>query len=200
MQAIDDDCNQTGQMIAGLLKWPQGTFASKVGLARTFSLDMQFPWLEPFLCGFIVLMWFFPSDILSHLLIEGTHFNFFCPSHIQVYHFLICLDFKNRISVFTFCSTIWSHSNYPSIQREKCVTIFSESLDRVFCLIAFSQGIVALKVARLIDSRYPLWASLFVMLMQTLVIYFSYNVGGSLFPFHLYGQNDFHKFSVNFII
>ncbi|KAG8370398.1 hypothetical protein BUALT_Bualt14G0112800 [Buddleja alternifolia] len=29
-QAIDDDCNQTGQMIAGLLKWPQGTFASKV--------------------------------------------------------------------------------------------------------------------------------------------------------------------------
>ncbi|KAK4742738.1 hypothetical protein SAY87_000739 [Trapa incisa] len=31
-QAIDDDCNQTGQMIAGLLKWPQGTFASKVVL------------------------------------------------------------------------------------------------------------------------------------------------------------------------
>lgn len=29
-QAIDDDCNQTGQMIAGLLNWPQGTFASKV--------------------------------------------------------------------------------------------------------------------------------------------------------------------------
>ncbi|KAL4308627.1 hypothetical protein GQ457_01G022100 [Hibiscus cannabinus] len=29
-QAIDDDCNQTGQMIAGLLGWPQGTFASKV--------------------------------------------------------------------------------------------------------------------------------------------------------------------------
>lgn len=29
-QAIDDDCNQTGQMVAGLLKWPQGTFASKV--------------------------------------------------------------------------------------------------------------------------------------------------------------------------
>ncbi|KAI5649499.1 hypothetical protein M9H77_35504 [Catharanthus roseus] len=29
-QAIDDDCNQTGQMAAGLLKWPQGTFASKV--------------------------------------------------------------------------------------------------------------------------------------------------------------------------
>jgi electron transfer flavoprotein beta subunit len=29
-QAIDDDCNQTGQMLAGLLAWPQGTFASKV--------------------------------------------------------------------------------------------------------------------------------------------------------------------------
>jgi electron transfer flavoprotein beta subunit len=29
-QAIDDDCNQTGQMLAGLLGWPQATFASKV--------------------------------------------------------------------------------------------------------------------------------------------------------------------------
>eukprot|EP00245_Coleochaete_scutata_P005724 TRINITY_DN19514_c0_g1_i1.p1 TRINITY_DN19514_c0_g1~~TRINITY_DN19514_c0_g1_i1.p1 ORF type:complete len:252 (-),score=57.67 TRINITY_DN19514_c0_g1_i1:383-1138(-) len=29
-QAIDDDCNQTGQMTAALLRWPQGTFASKV--------------------------------------------------------------------------------------------------------------------------------------------------------------------------
>ena len=29
-QAIDDDCNQTGQMLAGLLNWPQGTFASKI--------------------------------------------------------------------------------------------------------------------------------------------------------------------------
>jgi electron transfer flavoprotein beta subunit len=29
-QAIDDDCNQTGQMLAALLAWPQGTFASKV--------------------------------------------------------------------------------------------------------------------------------------------------------------------------
>ncbi|KAJ3679926.1 hypothetical protein LUZ60_016204 [Juncus effusus] len=33
-QAIDDDCNQTGQMVAGLLKWPQGTFASKVVLDK----------------------------------------------------------------------------------------------------------------------------------------------------------------------
>ncbi|KAF9143327.1 hypothetical protein BGX30_000768 [Mortierella sp. GBA39] len=31
-QAIDDDSNQTGQMLAGLLNWPQATFASKVEL------------------------------------------------------------------------------------------------------------------------------------------------------------------------
>lgn len=31
-QAIDDDCNQTGQMLAALLGWPQGTFASKIEL------------------------------------------------------------------------------------------------------------------------------------------------------------------------
>jgi len=31
-QAIDDDSNQTGQMLAALLGWPQGTFASKVVL------------------------------------------------------------------------------------------------------------------------------------------------------------------------
>ena len=29
-QAIDDDCNQTGQMLAAILDWPQGTFASKI--------------------------------------------------------------------------------------------------------------------------------------------------------------------------
>ena len=32
-QAIDDDCNQTGQMLAALLGWPQGTFASKIAIA-----------------------------------------------------------------------------------------------------------------------------------------------------------------------
>ncbi|MFZ6813625.1 electron transfer flavoprotein subunit beta/FixA family protein [Undibacterium sp. Rencai35W] len=32
-QAIDDDCNQTGQMLAALLGWPQATFASKVVVA-----------------------------------------------------------------------------------------------------------------------------------------------------------------------
>jgi electron transfer flavoprotein beta subunit len=29
-QAIDDDCNQTGQMLAALLGWPQATFASRL--------------------------------------------------------------------------------------------------------------------------------------------------------------------------
>ncbi|CDY32940.1 BnaA09g16530D [Brassica napus] len=37
-QAIDDDCNQTGQMVAALLGWPQATFASKVVLDK----DKQF--------------------------------------------------------------------------------------------------------------------------------------------------------------
>src|SRR5512140_1720728 len=32
-QAIDDDANQTGQMLAALLGWPQATFASKVDIA-----------------------------------------------------------------------------------------------------------------------------------------------------------------------
>ncbi|KAK6914074.1 Electron transfer flavoprotein, alpha/beta-subunit, N-terminal [Dillenia turbinata] len=43
-QAIDDDCNQTGQMVAGLLNWPQGTFASKVVLdkeRRTATVDRE---------------------------------------------------------------------------------------------------------------------------------------------------------------
>ena len=31
-QAIDDDCNQTGQMLAAMLNWPQATFTSKVNL------------------------------------------------------------------------------------------------------------------------------------------------------------------------
>jgi electron transfer flavoprotein beta subunit len=32
-QAIDDDCNQTGQMLAALLDWPIATFASKIVIA-----------------------------------------------------------------------------------------------------------------------------------------------------------------------
>ncbi|OGT80726.1 MAG: electron transporter RnfB [Gammaproteobacteria bacterium RIFCSPLOWO2_02_FULL_61_13] len=43
-QAIDDDCNQTGQMLAALLGWPQGAFASKLAheggkLAVTREVD-----------------------------------------------------------------------------------------------------------------------------------------------------------------
>src|SRR3954464_7111581 len=43
-QAIDDDANQTGQMLAAMLGWPQGTFASKVeigdgGLEVTREVD-----------------------------------------------------------------------------------------------------------------------------------------------------------------
>ncbi|KAH3700836.1 electron transfer flavoprotein subunit beta-like [Dreissena polymorpha] len=38
-QAIDDDCNQTGQMLAAILDWPQGTFASKV-VKKDGSLDV----------------------------------------------------------------------------------------------------------------------------------------------------------------
>jgi electron transfer flavoprotein beta subunit len=34
-QAIDDDCNQTGQMLAALLDWPQATFASKIVVEGT---------------------------------------------------------------------------------------------------------------------------------------------------------------------
>lgn len=36
-QAIDDDANQTGQMLAALLGWGQGTFASKVDIADGFA-------------------------------------------------------------------------------------------------------------------------------------------------------------------
>ncbi len=38
-QAIDDDCNQTGQMLAALLGWGQGTFASKLELSAD-SVDV----------------------------------------------------------------------------------------------------------------------------------------------------------------
>ena len=38
-QAIDDDCNQTGQMLAALLNWPQATFASKI-VVKEKSLEV----------------------------------------------------------------------------------------------------------------------------------------------------------------
>merc|ERR1712121_375462 len=37
-QAIDDDCNQTGQMLSALLSWPQATFASKLEM-----IDVKMP-------------------------------------------------------------------------------------------------------------------------------------------------------------
>ena len=35
-QAIDDDCNQTGQMLSSLLNWPQATFVSKIEIKDKF--------------------------------------------------------------------------------------------------------------------------------------------------------------------
>lgn len=40
-QAIDDDCNQTGQMLAGLLGWSQGTFISQLELKDKEALVMR---------------------------------------------------------------------------------------------------------------------------------------------------------------
>lgn len=41
-QAIDDDSNQTGQMLAALLNWPQGTFASKAEFSdQTLTLRRE---------------------------------------------------------------------------------------------------------------------------------------------------------------
>jgi len=39
-QAIDDDCNQTGQMVAASLDWPQATFVSKVELSGDKQLTL----------------------------------------------------------------------------------------------------------------------------------------------------------------
>jgi len=40
-QAIDDDNNATGQMVAALLGWPQGTFASKVELSDSATVTRE---------------------------------------------------------------------------------------------------------------------------------------------------------------
>lgn len=37
-QAIDNDCNQTGQILAGLLNWSQATFASKVEIQEKYAI------------------------------------------------------------------------------------------------------------------------------------------------------------------
>ena len=42
-QAIDDDSNQVGQMLAALLGWPQGTFASKVDAADGSTFEANVP-------------------------------------------------------------------------------------------------------------------------------------------------------------
>jgi electron transfer flavoprotein beta subunit len=55
-QAIDDDANQTGQMLAALLNWPQATFASKVVIAmirrrRKSAREVDGVWRpSPFRC------------------------------------------------------------------------------------------------------------------------------------------------------
>lgn len=41
-QAIDDDCNQTAQMIAGVLDWPAGTFCSKVRIECPMDIAFFF--------------------------------------------------------------------------------------------------------------------------------------------------------------
>ena len=47
-QAIDDDCNQTGQMLSALLNWPQATFASKIEIKdKTLEVTREIDeWLE----------------------------------------------------------------------------------------------------------------------------------------------------------
>jgi electron transfer flavoprotein beta subunit len=40
-QAIDDDNNATGQMLAALLGWPQGTFASKIEVSDTVTVTRE---------------------------------------------------------------------------------------------------------------------------------------------------------------
>lgn len=45
-QAIDDDANQTGQMLAALLKWPQATFASKVASLESEEEKKGVPGIE----------------------------------------------------------------------------------------------------------------------------------------------------------
>jgi len=39
-QAVDDDSNQAGQMLAGLLDWPQATFASKIEFVEAARLSI----------------------------------------------------------------------------------------------------------------------------------------------------------------
>ena len=53
-QAIDDDCNQTGQMLAAILGWAQGTFSSKIELKKYKSGIAYGPIVLAILC---ILLW-----------------------------------------------------------------------------------------------------------------------------------------------
>jgi len=39
-QSIDDDFNQTGQMLAGIMNWPQATFISKISIKDKLVIEI----------------------------------------------------------------------------------------------------------------------------------------------------------------
>jgi electron transfer flavoprotein beta subunit len=67
-QAIDDDANQTGQLVAGFLNWPQATFASKIevidnktSLKVTREIDGGLETVKVKLPGEILLFYYYLS-------------------------------------------------------------------------------------------------------------------------------------------
>lgn len=50
-QSIDGDCSQTGPMLAGMLGWPQATFAAKVGWGGYLFRAQTFLFLASCFCG-----------------------------------------------------------------------------------------------------------------------------------------------------
>jgi Electron transfer flavoprotein domain len=76
-QAIDDDANQTGQLLAGLLDWPQGTFASGLCISLLCVVFFFF-----FLSFFRVLVVFvfssLPSSSDCSYLVFLSHLTFVC--------------------------------------------------------------------------------------------------------------------------
>ncbi len=85
-QAIDDDSNQTGQMLAGLLDWPQVTFASKIAFdaekkARSTSstherslfnrvLCFVFPSVFVLVCVFMLVNYLLSCRVCHYALAE----------------------------------------------------------------------------------------------------------------------------------
>ena len=67
-QAIDDDCNQTGQMLAAMLNWPQATFSSKVTIPLIFMISVT---------ALLALKESTRSD--SPPLLMYSNGSFFCP-------------------------------------------------------------------------------------------------------------------------